>query len=86
MSSEAQKERKEVWGTKIFEEIWLKFLSLTKNINLYIQEARKTPQKINTEKSMSGHIKPKPLNTKNKGKNLENHPPKRHITSRKTKI
>ena len=74
MSSESQKERKRAWGTKIFEEIWLKFLSLTKNINL--QEAQKNPKKINTEKSMSGHIKPKPLNTKNKGKDLENQPPK----------
>ena len=47
------------------------FLNVVKNVNLPIQETKRTPSRINTMKSTSKHITIKLLKTKDEGKTLK---------------
>ena len=47
------------------------FLNVVKNVNLPIQETKRTPSRINMMKSTSKHITIKLLKTKDEGKTLK---------------
>lgn len=59
--------QREGWAEKGFPEIMAGNLpSLTRDINIHIQEAKDTPNSINTKKSMLRYIIIKLLKTKDK--------------------
>lgn len=67
-----EEEHKENGSKKISEEIIAKiFPSLVKNINLYIQEAHWTSNKINIKKTECRHIIVILLKTKDKEENFK---------------
>ena len=65
-------EEKEEVTENIFEEIMAEnFLNVWKNNNLYIQEAKQTPNRINTKRSTNRLIRVKILKVKDKEKLLK---------------